>query len=331
MQNGGYVEPHRVTLAEFLDRWLDHIRSQVSPRSHERYREIVHTHIVPLLGAVPLTKLQPAQVSQAYAKALASGRRDGKGGLSQRTVHHVHTILKQALAQAVRWQMIARNPADVDPPRVERKQMQTLDADQTIELIEAARGSALFIPVLLGALCGLRRGEITALRWKAIDLETGQMSVVASTEQTEEGVREKETKSGKDRTLPSMVIDELRQHRLRQTEALLRIGVRLTDSHHVVAREDGEALQPRSLTHAFIKFLRRRGLGHIRLHDLRHTHATHMLKAGIHPKVAQERLGHSSVGVTIDLYSHVMPGMQKEAVKRIDAVLGEAINRRNRN
>jgi integrase len=113
-----------------------------------------------------------------------------------------------------------------------------------------------------------------------------------------------------------------------KTEALLPIGMRLTDNHHVVAREDGEPLQPRSLTHAFIKFLLRRGLEQIRFHDLRHTHATHMLKAGIHPKIAQERLGHSSVGVTIDLYSHVMP--QAEAVNRIDAVLGGAINRRNR-
>jgi len=161
--------------------------------------------------------------------------------------------------------------------------MQTLDADETVTLIEAARGTSLFLSVLLGALCGLRRGEITALRWRTIDLDAGQLAVVASTEQTEEGVREKETKSGKDRTVALPLVDELRQHRVRQTEGLLRIGVRFTDNHHVVMREDGQPLQPRSLTHAFIKFLRRRGLQHIRLHDLRHTHATHMLKAGIHP------------------------------------------------
>ncbi len=107
-------------------------------------------------------------MSEAYAKALAEGRRDGNGGLSPRTVHHIHRILKQALAQAVRWQMLVRNRADVDPPKVERKTMQTLDVDQTIELIEAARGTSLFIPVLLGALRGLRRGEITALRWRSV-------------------------------------------------------------------------------------------------------------------------------------------------------------------
>jgi integrase len=107
----------------------------------------------------------------------------------------------------------------------------------------------------------------------------------------------------------------------------LALGVRLTDDHHVVAREDGQPLQPRSLTHAFVKFARRQGV-QIRLHDLRHSHATHMLAAGVHPKIAQERLGHSSVGITLDLYSHVLPGMQAEAVSRVDAVLQDALNRR---
>ena len=124
------------------------------------------------------------------------------------------------------------------------------------------------------------------------------------------------------------MLEELRQHRIRQAETLLQLGVRLTNDHHVVAREDGEPLQPRSLTHAFVKFIRRHGLPQIRLHDLRHSHATHMLAAGVHPKIAQERLGHSSVGVTIDLYSHVLPGMQAEAVSRVDAVLQDALNRR---
>ncbi len=158
-------------------------------------------------------------------------------------------------------------------------------------------------------MCGLRRGEVVALRWRNVDLDRGQISVVASAEQTEQGVREKEPKSGKGRTivLSATEIEELRSHRLRQAKSLLALGVRLTDDHHVVAREDGQALQPRSLTHAFVKFVRRHGF-QIRLHDLRHSHATHMLASGVHPKIAQERLGHSSVGITLDLYSHVLPG-----------------------
>jgi integrase len=244
----------------------------------------------------------------------------------------MHRILRQALQQAVRWQLLAVNPADaVKPPKVERKQMSVLDADATAAMLEAARETNMAMPIVLGVLCGLRRGEILALRWRSVDLERGQLAVVASVEQTRTGIREKETKSGKSRAvaLPSLVVDELRRHRLAQAEGLLRLGVRLNDEHHVVAREDGQPLQPRSLTHAFEKFIRRNGLPHIRLHDLRHTHATHMLASGIHPKIAQERLGHSSVSVTIDLYSHVLPGMQQEAADRVDAAMRDAISRRS--
>jgi integrase len=331
MKNGTSVDPSRMTVAAFLERWIEHMAGQVSPRSHERYAELCRKNLAPLLGALTLTKLQPAHISAAYAKALASGRRDGCGGLSARTVTHMHRVLREALQQAVRWQMLARNPADaVKPPKVERQQMRVLDADGAIDLIEAARGgTSLFVPILLGVRCGMRRGEVVALRWRNVDLDRGQVSVVASAEQTDQGVREKETKSGRGRTivLSASEVEDLRAHRRKQAEGLLALGVRLTDDHHVVAREDGQSLQPRSLTHAFVKFARRHGV-QIRLHDLRHSHATHMLAAGVHPKIAQERLGHSSVGITLDLYSHVLPGMQAEAVTKVDAMLRDALDRR---
>ncbi len=130
--------------------------------------------------------------------------------------------------------------------------------------------------------------------------------------------------------LSATVIDELRQHRIRQAEGLLRLGVRLTDDNHILAQEDGQPLQPRSLTHAFSKFIEARGLKQIGLHGLRHTHATAMLARGVHPKIAQERLGHSSVSVTIDLYRHVLPGMQATAADLVDAALQEALNRRRK-
>jgi integrase len=333
MQEGGDVDPSRETLAQYLDRWLEHTQAQVSPRTHERYAELCRKNIGPLIGGETLAKLQPARISRAYAQALASGRRDGRGGLSPRTVLHIHRVLRGALQQAMRWRLIARNPADaVKPPKVERREMKALDVDGTLDLIEAARGTNLFALILLCVLCGLRRGEAAALRWRSVDLDRAQLSVVASVEQTDKGsVREKETKSGKQRSvaLSPFIVEELRRHRVRQAEGLLQLGVKLTADHHVVAREDGLPLQPRSLTQAFRKFLRVRGVSPIRLHDLRHSHATHMMASGVHPKIAQERLGHSSVSVTIDLYSHVLPGMQAEAVKRVDATLRDALNRRN--
>jgi integrase len=328
LQSGTAVDPSRMTVAAFLERWIEHMASQVSPRSHERYAEIARKNLAPLLGALALTKLRPEHISQAYAKALANGRRDGCGGLSARTVTHMHRVLREALQQAFLWKSLARNPADaVKPPKVERKQMRVLDAAATAAMIEAARPYSAFMPILLGALCGLRRGEIAALRWRNVDLNAGQLAVVASVEQTKAGCREKETKSGRARTvaLSITMVEELRSHRRRQAEALLAIGVRLTDDHHVVMQADGTALQPNSIGHAFAMFLQATKRPHIRFHDLRHSHATQMLAAGVHPKIASERLGHAKVGTTLDLYSHVLPGMQADAAARVDVAIRAAL------
>lgn len=332
LSGGAYIEPAKTTVAQFLERWIAHMQGQVSPRSHERYAEIARKNLVPFLGAINLTKLQPTHISTAYAKALDGGRRDGGGGLSPRTVTHMHRVLRQALQQAVQWQMLVRNPADlVKPPKVERQQMHVLDPTDTADLIETARPYRIFVPILLGALCGLRRGEIAALRWRSVDLDTGQLAVVASTEQTNTGCREKETKSGRVRTiaLPALLIEELRQHRIEQAQELLNIGVRVLPDHHVAMQADGTPLQPNGLTHAFVIFLQSHpSLKRVRLHDLRHSHATHMLAAGVHPKIASERLGHSKIGITLDLYSHVLPGMQAEAASQVDALISGALQKR---
>jgi integrase len=183
------------------------MRSQVSPRTLERYEDLAHKNIVPFIGATALTKLRPEGIAAAYAKALATGRRDGKGGLSPRTVHHMHRILKQALEHAVRWRILARNPADaVDPPKVERKKMSALDAAQTAALLAHFRETCMFVPVLLGVLLGLRRGEVTASRWS--NLDGAMLAVAESTERTRKGTRAKETKSGRNRAvaLPSLAV-----------------------------------------------------------------------------------------------------------------------------
>jgi integrase len=218
IQGGTYVEANKITVQEFMRRWLAHIRPQVTPRTFERYEEIAIKNITPILGSIIIRKLKPMQISDAYARALFSGRRDGKGGLSARTVGHIHRVLKQALGQAVRWEMLIRNPAEaVDPPKVERSTMNTYDIQQTAALIEALRGSRMLIPALLAVLCGLRRGEIAALRWGRIDLSVGQISVVESAEQSRTGVRYKAPESGKGRTvaLPTTLVEELKAYRLR--------------------------------------------------------------------------------------------------------------------
>ena len=334
ISGGAYIEPAKITVAQFLDRWLEHIKPLVSPRTHERYGEIVRKNINPLLGAVILTKLRPMQISQAYAKALSGGRRDGRGGLAASTVRYLHVILKASMRQAVRWQMLASNPVDaVDPPKIERVSMTTYDLAQTADLIDATQGSRMTITVILAVLCGLRRGEIAALRWRNVNLGAAQLAVTESAEQTKAGVRYKKPKSGKGRmvALSARVVNELRSHRVQQAQERLKLGVALADDNFVVAQADGSPLQPRTITHQWHQLLaNHKTLPRIRFHDLRHAHATHMLSSGVHPKIASERLGHSKVGITLDLYSHVLPGMQEDAAARVDLALEEVINKRTK-
>ena len=183
---------------------------------------------------------------------------------------------------------------------------------------------------MLGVLCGLRRGEIAALRWQDVDLNAGRLAVTGSIEQTTAGVRRKAPKSGRSRVivLPAMATEELRRHRLIQAEALLRIGARQSDDSPVCLRANLQGWTPIDLSNRFIRFVKAAGLPRVRLHDLRHSHATHLLMAGVHPKVAQERLGHSSIMLTMDIYSHVLPAMQDEAAKSIDAAMRAAISKR---
>jgi integrase len=331
ISGGTYVDPNRQTVEQFFDRWLIHMATQLSPRSHERYTEIVKKNLTPSLGSIQLTKLRSAQIAQAYSRALASGRRDGRDGLSANTVLYMHRILKQALTQAVLWRELARNEASaVRPPKIERKKMKVLDGDGIATLIETARTTTLFIPVLLAVTTGLRRGELAALRWQHCDLDRAQLSIEESAEQTKAGIRYKPPKSSKGRTvaLPATVVKELRSHRAFQAQTLLKVGIRLSDANFVVAQADGSPFQPRSLTHAFEAFLAKHDLPRVRLHDLRHTHATAMLKDKVHPKVVQERLGHSTIAITLDIYSHVLEGMQEDAAEVVDAALQAALNKR---
>jgi integrase len=329
LAHGTYLEPDKTTLAEFLDRWLEHTKANVAPRTHERYAEIAKKNIAPLLGNAILAKLKPAQLSEAYRNTLSEGRRDGKGGLSPRTVLHMHRVLKQALKQGVRWELLHRNPADaVQPPKVEKHRMATYDIAQTAALLEALKDERIYIPVLLAVLCGLRRGEIAALRWRNVDLEKSSLAVVESVEQMNGSIRIKETKSGRVRTvaLPLTVRDELKAHRLTQAQRMLKLGVRLGDDSFVCALEDGSLMQPTFITHEWVRAIKGTALPRYRFHDLRHAHGTHMLASGTHIKVASERLGHSKVGITLDLYSHVLPGMQEDAAAKVDAALRAAQN-----
>ncbi|MER9005900.1 site-specific integrase [Mesorhizobium sp. M0862] len=339
---GQYVEPTKQTVAQFLEEWLLFIKPSVAPKTHERYTEICRKGLTPLIGDVVLSKLKTDRIDAAFTTALTAPRvdhRKKKDGapskplapLSPRTVHHYRRVLVKALGQAVTWERLTRNPATATtPPKVERKKMLAYDVVQTASMLDALRPTRMFIPILLAVTCGLRRGEILALRWRHLDLgdNSRQMSIQESAEQTNDGVRYKEPKSGRARTvaLSASTVAELKAHRARQAEEQLRLGIRPDADSFVVAQVDGQPLQPRSLTHEWVRVLGKTSLPRIRFHDLRHSHASHLLSAGVHPKIASERLGHSGIGITLDLYSHVMPGMQADAAEQVDVALQAAIS-----
>jgi integrase len=331
---GEHVDPNRLSVRQWLTQWHDMMRSEVSPKTHERYGELVTNYLIPALGALPLSKLAPGDIQSAYGGWATEGRRDGKpGGLSPLTRRYIHVILKSALARAAEQQLLARNPADAFKkrlPKVERKEMVTLTAEQSQQLLESIKDTRTYWPVMLALATGMRRGEVLALRWKNIDLDRAVLSVVQSLEQTKTELRFKDTKTSRNRaiTLPAFAVEELRRLKRQQAEELLALGIRQTGETLVCCRADGEPLQPRSVTHQFILLRGRvKDLPRVRFHDTRHSHATQLLADGVHPKVAQERLGHSTVTTTLDLYSHVTATMQADAAAKLDAAFRVAKGR----
>lgn len=330
LDTGEHVDPSRMSAEAWLLTWLESVKANVSPRTHERYSEIVSNYLLPLLGAHRLQKLSAKHIQGAYA-ALLRGQ-EGRRPLSARTVRHAHRVLFQALRKAVRWQLISNNPAEAfrdELPKVDRKEMTTISAEQSASLLGQLGGTRLYWPVMLALATGMRRGEILALRWKQVDLDHGVIRVVESLEQTADGLRFKAPKTEKARaiTLPRYAIGELKRLKREQAEELLRLGIRQTDQTLAICRFDGAPKQPRSLTHEFTVAVRRlKEFPRIRFHDLRHSHATQLLLAGVHPKVAQERLGHSTIATTLDLYSHVTGTMQEDAAGKLDAAWRAAVN-----
>jgi integrase len=323
---GEYVESTKMPLREYLERWLrDYAKPRVSPKTYERYKQIVDRSLAPALGDHVLAKLRPLHIQEFYANALQTGRKDGHGGLSAQTVLHLHRLLHKALSQAVRWQLLARNPATaVEPPRPQREQMRALDEKETATLIKSLEGKQLYLPTVLAVAGGLRRGEMLALRWQDVDLGTGLAVICRSLEQTKEGLRFKTPKTERGRrtvVLPGFALEQLRSHKAQQAARRLATGPAYSDNDLICAREDGTPWPPDAFSTAFAKYVRGCKLAHFRFHDLRHTHATQLLRQGVHPKIVSERLGHSNIAITLDTYSHVLPGMQEDAMTVFDASL----------
>jgi integrase len=327
MDNGTFIKPTKTKLGEYLDRWLnEYVKPNLGPRTYEGYESIIRCHLTPDLGHIQLVQLKPQQLQKYYAKKLSGGRCNGKGALNPTTVSHHHTCLHRALEMAVKWGLIIRNPADaVTPPRPLHAEMNTMNEDGLQKFLETAKPTPYYTIFYTSLFTGMRRSEVLALRWCDVDLLMCQASVTQCLHHLKDGnlvFRPPKTAKGRRViALPPSLALVLKDHKEKQIMEGVMMGKALKESDLVFSTSEGTPLLPDRISHAWIRIVKRAGLEHVRLHDARHTHASLLLKQGVHPKVVQERLGHATISTTLDLYSHVTPGLQEAAAKRFDEVL----------
>ena len=316
------IVDERQRVDQFLAAWLESIVPSVKPKTHVTYEGLVRLHAVPSIGKVALARLSPQHLQRLYGKRLDAG-------LSPQSVRHLHAVLHRALEQATRWNLVVRNVADlVTPPRAQRHEMKTFDPAQARLLLGAAKGDKLEAFYVLAVTTGMRLGELLALRWQDVDIEEGSIRVRGTLSRTSEGLVITEPKTHGSRrqvSLGEIAVEALRLHRVNQTAERLLGGSDWRDNGLVFANKVGRPIEDTHVRRrSFEPLLAKARLPRIRFHDLRHTAATLLLAQGIHPKIVSERLGHSRVGITLDLYSHVTPTMQREAAVAMDALLASS-------
>jgi integrase len=306
-------EPGRITVAQYLDRWLlDSAAPSVRPTTLANYQSVIRCHVTPRIGAERLARIDPLVVQRLYGELEA-------GGTSARLRQLVHAVLHRAFWQAVRWNLMRENPCDrVTRPRVPRKEVRALSPKEVHRLLEAARGDRFEALYVLAVTTGLRQGELFGLRWNDIDLRRRALGVQRAIVDVNGHVEIVQPKSAKGRRrveLPDLAVQAIRDHRAR-----LRVAPH--PEAWVFSDGRGGSVRKNNFTRRSWYPLRdRAGFGEVRFHDLRHTAASLLLSAGVRPKIVQERLGHSTVALTLDVYSHVLGSLQRDAAEQLDEIL----------
>ena len=320
-RNGGIVfDDENLTVSEFLNIWLsDCVKDTIRVSTFERYKSIAELHVSPALGRLRLKVLTPAHVQGFYRGKLDSG-------LSPATVQKIHVVLHKVLSQAVKWSLIPRNVTEaVSAPRPAPKEMRPLSAVEVRKLLEAAGGDRLEALWVLAVHTGMRQGELLALKWTDVDLEAGKVSVrrTLTRENGHYSLGEPKTKRSR-RTIKftRASVEALRSHLGRQMEDMDRLGDLYQDQGLVFTTDSGAPLNPSNIRNRNLRRLTKKAnLPQIRFHDLRHTCATLLLSRNVHPKIVQEMLGHATVAITLDTYSHVLPGMGDQAATAMEDAL----------
>lgn len=325
-EQGRLVTTSSQTVAQFLTDWLENTHKQrIRPRTYERYREAVYLHLVPALGHHKLQKLTAKHLDAFYAKKASEG-------LASTTIIYYHSVIHNALGKAVKWGLVPQNVADLaSPPRKGRYEIQPLTVEQVQKLLATLRGHKWEALFTLALATGLRRGEILGLKWQDINFTTEKLQVrrilsrvPTNMENREHVYVEAEPKTKKSRrsvTVASFALDALRAHRVHQQEMKRKAGSLWQEHDYVFCTSFGTHLNPNHVVTELKKVLKEAGLPDIRFHDLRHSAATLLLSLDVHPKVVQEMLGHTQISTTMDIYSHVLPGMQESAISKLHDAL----------
>ena len=320
-RDGGLVfDAKNLKLGSYLDRWLqDSVKGTVKQTTYEGYERLARVHLVPTLGDIKLSLLTPAHIRALYREKIASG-------LAANSVQRIHALLHKALTQAVNDGLIPRNVTDaVKAPRQQRKEMKTFTPEQVHAFLDAAKGDRLRALYIVAIHTGLRQGELFGIRWEDVDFEAGTVSVHRTLSGAKGGPTFTTPKNDKARRvrLTPQAIEALRDHRKRQLEERMRLAGLWQDHGLVFCSTVGTPLSRHNIyNRSFKPLLERAGLPRsFRFHDLRHTFATLMASSGGHAKVVQEMLGHATINITLDLYSHVLPDMQEDAVDRLGVLL----------
>ncbi len=322
LSKGMPLPANRLTVAEQLRQWLDgYAKTRCTQRTVDGYQSIIERHLIPVFGHLQLKDLQPPMIQRYYGEACAR--------LSRRTVHYHHRVLSAALKYAVRQGAVGRNPCElVDPPSPKGKKMKTMTPGEVGHLLDIATESPYY-PVIYTALnTGMRQAELLGLRWRDVDLDLMTISVHQVLYKRRGLCEFKEPKTAHSRRCIDMtpkLAQYLRSHRAERESFNLELGKLLTLDDLVFVSDIGEPIDAPALSHAFHTLAKRAGLDGVRFHDCRHTFASLMLLRGVSPKVVSAMLGHASAAFTMDTYQHIMDGMQKGAVAKLDELLPEGI------
>lgn len=306
-----------LTIAGLLHKWLTDIDQPSAARTtYRRHCQIVHNDLIPSLGHLRLDEVEPLHIQDYYSEARKSGRKDGSGGLSERTLLHHHRLLKQVLKQGIAWRMLTYNPCDgVKSPSPGKVDLQILTAEQLTELLETCRTSKYYMPILLAAMTGMRRGEICGLHWDQVDFDHSTVTVQYSLEEVGRSLALKEPKNDSSRRtieIDGDTMEILKKHKREQDELWRKIEA--TPSRRLVCAEvDGAFMRPKNLSTAFKAIINKTKLPGIRFHDLRHTHASLLIDARVSILSVSSRLGHSNVTTTLNIYGHKIPHSGREA------------------